>query len=99
MRAAWGGPVPELSFLPAPCRADMNPGRVEGETLAHFARPGSASPFARLGSAPIWGKKKGEFMDWTRRGEGAREQLTGRLSQEVRLQNKLSRPRAPLSGV
>ena len=23
------------------------------------------SPFARLGSAPIWGGKKGEFRDWT----------------------------------
>ena len=25
------------------------------------------SSLARLGSAPIWGGKKGEFMDWTRR--------------------------------
>ena len=24
------------------------------------------SPFARPGSAPIWGGKKGEFRDWTR---------------------------------
>ena len=24
------------------------------------------SSFARLGSAPIWGGKKGEFRDWTR---------------------------------
>ena len=23
------------------------------------------SSFARLGSAPIWGGKKGEFRDWT----------------------------------
>ena len=23
------------------------------------------SPFARPGSAPIWGGKKGEFRDWT----------------------------------
>ena len=26
------------------------------------------SPFARPGSAPIWGGKKGEFRDWTRPG-------------------------------
>ena len=25
------------------------------------------SLFARLGSAPIWGGKKGEFRDWTKR--------------------------------
>ena len=24
------------------------------------------SSFARLGSAPIWGGKKGEFRDWTK---------------------------------
>ena len=24
------------------------------------------SPFARPGSAPIWGGKKGEFRDWTK---------------------------------
>ena len=26
------------------------------------------SSFARPGSAPIWGGKKGEFRDWTRKG-------------------------------
>ena len=28
------------------------------------------SSFARPGSAPIWGGKKGEFRDWTRGGHG-----------------------------
>ena len=28
------------------------------------------SSFARPGSAPIWGGKKGEFRDWTRGGGG-----------------------------
>ena len=27
------------------------------------------SSFARPGSAPIWGGKKGEFRDWTRRDQ------------------------------
>jgi len=27
------------------------------------------SSFARPGSAPIWGGKKGEFRDWTTAGE------------------------------
>ena len=27
------------------------------------------SSFARLGSAPIWGGKKGEFRDWTNRAD------------------------------
>ena len=37
------------------------------------------SSFARLGSAPIWGGKKGEFRDWTRFIQNEFEKLTGRL--------------------
>ena len=29
------------------------------------------SSFARPGSAPIWGRKKGEFRDWTSSDEGS----------------------------
>ena len=46
-------PVPELSFLPASYR---------GWTRALERR---VSPFERPGSAPIGGRKKGEFRDWT----------------------------------
>ena len=30
------------------------------------------SLFARLGSAPIWGRKKGEYRDWTRRADSSK---------------------------
>ena len=42
------------------------------------------SSFARPGSAPIWGGKKGEFRDWTRKDSERKRDYTIKTTDKVK---------------
>ena len=48
------------------------------------------SSFARPGSAPIWGGKKGEFRDWTRGGGAGEASSQDRKKEEKRCSQPLN---------